>query len=79
VHAREKTAALRAAEDGLLQTLGRSPSIEELAAESRITPGEAQLLRRAIQPTVSLSAPVGDDDAELEDLLAGTEPGPNGS
>jgi len=76
VHARDKAAALRAAEDGLQQALGRSPSIEEIAAESRITPGEAQLLQRAIQPTVSLSAPVGEDDAELEDLLAAAEPGP---
>jgi RNA polymerase sigma factor (sigma-70 family) len=35
VYARDNAAALRAAEDGLRQTLGRSPSIEELAAESR--------------------------------------------
>ena len=75
-HARDKAAALRAAEDRLRQTLGRSPSIEEIAAESRITLGEAKLLQRATQPTVSLSAPVGEDDAELEDLLAGTEPDP---
>ena len=76
VHARDKAAALRAAEDRLRQTLGRSPGIEEIAAESRITLGEAQLLQRAIRPTVSLSAPVGEDDTELEDLLADTGPGP---
>ncbi len=76
VHARDKAAMLRAAEDGLRQTLGRSPSIEEIAAESRITLGEARLLQRANQPTVSLSAPVGEDGTELEDLLAGTGPGP---
>jgi RNA polymerase primary sigma factor len=76
VHARNKAAALRAAEDGLRQRLGHSPSIEEVAAESRITLSEAELLQRASQPMVSLSAPVGEDDAELEDLLAGTEPGP---
>ena len=76
VHARDKAAALRAAEDGLQQTLGRSPSIEEIAAESRIALGEARLLQRASQPTVSLSAPVGEDDTDLEDLLPGTEPGP---
>jgi RNA polymerase primary sigma factor len=76
-HVRDKTVALRAAEDGLQQTLGRSPSIEEIAAESRITLGEARLLQRASQPTVSLSAPVGEnDDTELEDLLSGTEPDP---
>jgi RNA polymerase primary sigma factor len=33
-------------------------------------------LQRANQPAVSLSAPVGEDDTELEDLLTGTEPGP---
>jgi RNA polymerase primary sigma factor len=76
VHARDKSAALRAAEDGLQQTLGRSASIEEIAAESRMTLGEARLLQRANQPTVSFSAPVGEDDGELEDLLAGTEPDP---
>ena len=76
VHARDKSAALRAAEDGLQQTLGRSPSIEEIAAESGMTLAEAGLLQRANQPMVSLSAPVGEDDAELEDLLSGTEPGP---
>ena len=38
--------------------------------------GEAELLLRASQPTFSLSTPVGEDDTELEDLLAGTEPDP---
>jgi RNA polymerase primary sigma factor len=75
-HARDKVAALRAAEDGLRQRLGRSPSIEETAAESGIALGEAELLQRANQPTVSLSMPVGEDGAELEDLLMGTEPDP---
>jgi len=75
-HARDKAAALRAAEDRLRQTLGRSPSIDEVAAESGMALGEAELLLRASQPTFSLSTPVGEDDTELEDLLAGTEPGP---
>jgi RNA polymerase sigma factor (sigma-70 family) len=75
-HARDKAAALRAAEDRLRQRLGRSPSIEEIAAESQVTRGEAELLQRASQPLVSLSAPVGDDDTELADLLAGSVPGP---
>jgi RNA polymerase sigma factor (sigma-70 family) len=76
VHARDKAAALRAAEDELQQRLGRSPSIKEIAAESGITLGKAELLQRATQPTLSLSAPVGEGDADLEDLLPGTEPGP---
>jgi len=76
IHARDKAAALRAAEDRLRQTLGRSPGIDEVAAESGIALGEAELLLRASQPTFSLSTPVGEDDTELEDLLAGTEPDP---
>ena len=75
-HARDKAAELRAAEDELQQRLGRSPSIEEIAAESRMTLGHAEFLQRANQPMVSLSAPVGEDDAVLEDLLAAAEPGP---
>ena len=75
-HARDKAAELRAAEDELRQRLARSPSIEEIAAESRITLGQAELLKRATQPTLSLSAPVGEGDADLEDLLAAAEPGP---
>jgi len=59
-HVRDKAAALRAAEDELQQRLGR----------------KAELLKRANQPTLSLSAPVGEDDAELEDLLPAAGPGP---
>jgi RNA polymerase primary sigma factor len=76
VHARDEAAALRAAEDRLRQRLGRSPGIEEIAAESQIALGEAELLLRVTQPAVSLSAPVGEDDTELGDLLADTGPGP---
>ena len=48
----------------------------QVAAESGMALGEAELLLRASQPTFSLSTPVGEDDTELEDLLAGTEPDP---
>jgi len=77
-HAREKAAALRAAEDRLRQNLGRTPCVEEIAAECGITSEEAQLIRRAEQAPVSLSTPLDDQDqdAELGDLIAGTEPGP---
>jgi RNA polymerase primary sigma factor len=75
-HARDKAAALRAAEDRLRHRLGRSPNIEEIATESCIALGEAELLQRATQPVVSLSAPVGEDDTELGDLLAGAESSP---
>jgi RNA polymerase primary sigma factor len=76
VHARIKAGELRAAEDRLRLELGRSPSLEEVAAEVRMPGGEAELLQRASRSPVSLSAPVGEDDTELGELLAGGEPGP---
>ncbi len=76
VHAREKAGELRAAEDRLRLELGRSPSLEEVAAEAGISGGEAELLQWASRSPVSLSALVGEDDTELGELLVGGEPGP---
>jgi RNA polymerase primary sigma factor len=73
---REKAGELRAAEDRLRLELGRSPSFEEVAAEAGIPGGEAELLQRASRSPVSLSALVGEDDTELGELLASSEPGP---
>jgi RNA polymerase primary sigma factor len=75
VHVREKAAALRAAEDRLRLSLGRAPTTEEVAAECGIAADDAEFLRWADQPPVSLSALVG-EDTELGELIAGTEPGP---
>ena len=76
-HARGKAAVLRTAESRLEQALRRPPTIEEIAAEAKMTPREAELLRRASQPPVSLSTPLGEDnDTELADLLAASEPSP---
>jgi RNA polymerase primary sigma factor len=73
---RAKAAALRAAEDRLRLELGRSPSFEEVAADTGIPGGEAALLQRASRSPVSLSAPVGEDETELGELLADSGPGP---
>jgi RNA polymerase primary sigma factor len=75
VHVREKAAALRAAEDRLRLSLGRAPTTEEVAAECGIAADDAEFLRWAGQPPVSLSALVA-EDTELGELIAGTEPGP---
>jgi RNA polymerase primary sigma factor len=76
VGARAKARELRAAEDRLRLKRGRSPSLDEVAAEAGIPGGEARLLQRAARPPVSLSASVGDDHTELGELLASGEPGP---
>ena len=73
---RDKAGELRVAEDRLRLELGRSPSSEEVAAETGIPGGEAELVRRASRSPVSLSALVGEDDTELGELLAASEPGP---
>ena len=73
---RAKAAELRTAEDRLRLELGRSPSLDEVAAETGIPGGEAALLQRASRSPVSLSAPVGEDDTELGELLADSAPGP---
>lgn len=75
-HARDKAHQLQTAEDSLRLKLGRSPSLEEVAAEAGIPTGEAELLQRASRPPVSLSTLVGEDDTELGELVAGDEPDP---
>ncbi len=49
--------------------LGREPRSEELAAAFDSTVAEVEAYRRYAQSPASLSAPVGDDGAELVDLL----------
>jgi RNA polymerase primary sigma factor len=61
---------------GLLQELGREPTVEEIAdamsegQESVVTPEKVREIIRASQQVLSLETPVGEDgDAQLGDLL----------
>jgi RNA polymerase sigma factor (sigma-70 family) len=54
----------------LLKTLGREPTAAELAQETGLPVERVQVALRAAPDLVSLSASIGDDDAELGDLLA---------
>ncbi|MGW5264648.1 sigma-70 family RNA polymerase sigma factor [Microbispora sp. NPDC004025] len=56
--------------------LGRAASPEELAAELGLTPEKVERLLRHAREPISLHTPVGDDGAELSDLLADDAPGP---
>ena len=47
----------------------RDPSNEELAEELGLTLDEIEVVRGELPATVSLHAPVGDDEAELGDFL----------
>jgi RNA polymerase primary sigma factor len=57
----------------LQRTLGREPTIAELAAATGLRPDRVVDYQAAVHETVSLSAPINDDQGELADLLADTE------
>jgi RNA polymerase primary sigma factor len=76
----EKRALLmevRRTDERLTQTLGRSPSEDEIAAEMGLTVDALQQLRRAELRVVSANAPIGEEgETELIDVLAAVdEPG----
>jgi RNA polymerase primary sigma factor len=62
----------------LTQTLGRTPELEEIAAELHMRPKRVALALQVAQHPVSLDAPLGDEyDDGLGELLASAqEPGP---
>ncbi|MFB4272445.1 sigma-70 family RNA polymerase sigma factor [Nonomuraea sp. GTA35] len=60
----------------MLRELGREATVEELAAEAGLTPEKVEQLLRHDREPVSLHTPLGDDSAELGDLLADDAPGP---
>jgi RNA polymerase primary sigma factor len=68
---------IAAAERELATRLGRSPTDDELAAETQLKPEQVQELRDVSRTVTSLERPVGEDgETELGDLLAGREPPP---
>ena len=68
---------IAAAERALATRLGRSPTVEEIAAEAELKPGQVEELREVARKVTSLERPLGDDgEAELGDLLPGHEPAP---
>ncbi|MGQ0431372.1 MAG: sigma-70 family RNA polymerase sigma factor [Microthrixaceae bacterium] len=54
----------------MLKLLGREPTPAELAAETGLPEDRVRLALRAAPDLVSLSVSIGEDDAELGDLLA---------
>jgi RNA polymerase sigma factor (sigma-70 family) len=75
--ARSKVRQLRAAQDDVCQVLGRTPTGTELAREVGIDAEAAAALLAADQPTIPLSAPAGDGDLELGDLLRSSDEPPD--
>jgi RNA polymerase primary sigma factor len=71
VHINEKLAKALRAERRLVTTLGREPSIAEIADASGIAPEEVDSVKRSAQTPLSLEMPVGEDkDAEFGQSIA---------
>jgi RNA polymerase primary sigma factor len=71
VHMVEKLNRIAYVERQLVQTLGREPEPEEIAAELRWSVSDVKEILRVAQLPVSLEKPVGDEDeSELGDFVA---------
>jgi RNA polymerase primary sigma factor len=74
VHIVERLQKMNRAERTLWTTLGREPTIDEIADEANITVQQVNEVRAAARASSSLDAPVGDtDDAVLGDFVAADE------
>ena len=69
VHIAERLHRVQRAERRFVLKHARDPSNEELAEELGLTLDEIEVVRGELPATVSLHAPVGDDEAELGDFL----------
>jgi RNA polymerase primary sigma factor len=69
VHIAERQHRVQRTERRMILEQGREPTDEELAEELGLTVAEVALVRGELPATVSLHAPVGEDEAELGDFL----------
>jgi len=74
VHMAEQINKLRAARRQLEQTLGREPTVEEVAVELDMSPSRIERIREIAQRPLSLELPVGEEeDSELGDFIEDEE------
>lgn len=67
---KERGQTIRMARSQLCTTLGREPSLSELAAETGFSPEEIAEAETAIDPVLSLQTETGSDGLTLEGLLS---------
>ena len=71
---KERGFSIRSAQERLAGSLGREPSLSELAEETGLTPEEIAAAETAAEAVVSLQADTGDNGLTLEGILtAGNE------
>jgi len=74
IHVLDSVNKLTRAQREMTQTMGRAPSLDELAFELDLDPARVAELQRIAQDTVSLETPVGEDeDGTLGDLVEDLE------
>jgi RNA polymerase primary sigma factor len=77
VHAHEKLQKLHRTTRALSNSLGRAPTVHEVAERLEMSADKVEELWQVPSDVVSLAAPVGDGDRSVEDLLEAPEgPGP---
>ncbi|HEX4362976.1 MAG TPA: sigma-70 family RNA polymerase sigma factor [Solirubrobacteraceae bacterium] len=69
VHMVEKLNKVVQVERQLVQSLGREPTPEQIAADLDCTPREVRDILRMSQQPISLERPVGDEESELGDFV----------
>ncbi len=69
IHVMEFYSKVHKASKKLTQQLGREPSNKEIAKYLGLPSRKVEEVFRAIQDTVALQTPVGDDDSRLEDFI----------
>ena len=72
VHLVETLNRLTRVKSRLTQTLGREPTIEELAEQAEMDPAAVSRTLRLARSALSLETPVGDEDAKMADFIEDT-------
>ena len=73
VHMVDTLQQLRRVASDLLETLGREPTLDEIAVAAGMNPEKVREAFRVLPEPLSIHEPVGDDDAELGDFIQDTE------
>ena len=66
---KERSVLIRNAREALFQRLGREPRLSELSAETGLQPEEIADIDLATEEVVSLQQSLGEDGAELQDMV----------
>ena len=69
VHVADQVRKVQKARRVLGHSLGRDPSLDEVAVESGFTPARVQELLDLVQDQVSLDTPIGDGESIMSDLI----------